>query len=112
MLKPVKLIALAHSTYCLISTENDWDEGNALDMRTKEIIYYNGDYGEERPEYIKQVVALSNEIGWVRHVTDGRPFVSKFDEVLYYVIPVLELRNGNCFVEENKIDNKFIINIQ
>lgn len=108
---PAKLIAL-NGRYYLISTDNIcWLEGNAIDLRSNELIYYNGDYNDERPEYIKKVLAEPYEIGWVRHLTDGSPFVSKFEDVLLLIVPIIRMSNGNCFLEDEKIEGKYVIKL-
>jgi len=109
--KPVKLVDLGNSRYCLIFTGDDWREGVALKLDTKEIIYYNGDYGDERPANIKQIAAEPGEIGWVKFHGASSIF-SKFDEVLFKVIPILEIRNGNCILEDHKMGGKYVINLQ
>lgn len=108
---PAKFIALSNGDYCLISLNNDWREGNAIDLRTNVLIYYNGDYGMKRPEYIKKVLAQSNEIGWVRHLTENSSFVSKIEEVFILIIPHIKMNNGNCFIEDNKIEGKYVIKL-
>ncbi len=108
---PAKLIVLSTGKYCLISTDDNWLEGNAIDLRNNELIYYNGDYGDEKPEYIKKVIAEPYEIGWVRHPTNGSSFVSKLEDVLLLIVPIIQMSNGNCFLENEKIEGKYVIKL-
>jgi hypothetical protein len=109
LMLPAKLISLPNSSYCLISTEYDWKEGNAINLLNNELIYYNGDYGDKRSPYIKRVIAQLNEIGWVRRGDEN--YVAKFEDMLIIVVQELKHANGNCFVEENKIEGKYVIKL-
>lgn len=108
---PAKLIALNSGRYCLISLDDNWIEGNAIDMLKKELIYYNGDYGDKRPEHIKKVIAEPHEIGWVRDPMEGSVFVAKFEDIGLVIAQVLTFNNWNCFVEDKKIEGKYVIKL-
>lgn len=108
-MQSAKLILLPNSGYWLISTDDDWKEGNAIDLRNNELIYYNGDYGEKRSPYIKRVIAEPNEIGWVRRGDEN--FVAKFEDMFILVIQELKYANGRCLVEKNKIEGKYVIKL-
>lgn len=106
-----KLIVLNSGRYCAISTDENWIEGDAIDLQTNELIYYNGNYGEARPAHIKKVLAFPYQIGWVRHLTEGSPFVAKIEDVMLLIAPMIQMNNGNCFLEENKIEGKYVIKL-
>lgn len=107
----VKIVELLNGQLCIAAINDDWREGEAVDLIKREIIYYNGDYNDVRPPHIKKLIASGNEIGWVRHLTEGSAFVSKFEEVKSIVLPKLYYSNGNCLLEKKKIEGKYVIKL-
>jgi len=92
----------------LISDDSNWREGLAYDTARKEVIYYNGDYGEARPDTIKRVVANHEQIGYVEI---GRRVVKSggypVDHHTYYeeIKPEQLKYDKKCFVELNDDGN-------
>jgi hypothetical protein len=46
----------------------------------------------------RKVIATHEQVGYVRHLTENSPFVSKIEEVLKYINAVLS-EGGNCKIE-------------
>lgn len=93
--------------YYLISDRNDWKEGLVYDTIRKEVIYYNGDYGEQRPEGLKFIIGKPEEIGYVetgRRVVkmNGYPVdyeVHYQDITQEHIDTILNENGGKCFIE-------------
>lgn len=114
----VKLILLNHNPIdpYLIIEGLDWKEGWAYDSKKMQVIYYNGDYGDERPEGLKKVIAMPEQIGYVytgsRMVknSDGIPidYHRHFEEVTPKFLLKINRNGGRCFIErEGCTDCKF-----
>lgn len=108
----VQIISLPNNQFCLIDPSDDWREGYAVDLKKKEIIYYNGDYGQTRPTEIKKLVAEPHEIGWVS-ISDsaGNIATANFKDCRSMVMDTITKHNGVCELEEKKIQGKHVITL-
>lgn len=111
----VVLVQISPTEFCLIDPSNDWKEGPALDTRTNEIVYYNGDYGEERPAFIKRLIAEPKDIEAVQWIDDTstKPYVIKKIKARYVIddlIRTITTRNGVC-IAEKQVNGKYTITL-
>lgn len=108
----IKIGLTSNGKLCLYSDSNDWREGEAYDTIKKEIIYYNGDYGDLRPTQIKQLVARPEEIGWVKHGGFYATELVRIEEMITQIKQHIEKNLDDCIVFEEKIKEQYVIQLK
>jgi hypothetical protein len=99
---------LSINNFCLIDPSNDWLEGRAVNTDTNEIIYYNGDYGDPRPKYVKRLIAERHEIGFVQ-LRDQT--IKEIKDAVPNILEVIKKDGGVCTLQNEKKNGKYIITL-
>lgn len=104
-----RVIYAGNDQYFLVENDEDseWYEGAALDTTKREMIYYNGDYGESRPENIKRLLAEPHDTLYVRM---GQS-LEKINIVTGYVQDTIEESGGLCTIENLKFNGSYVIKL-
>jgi len=112
MEKEAKIGLTNKGEFCLYSDNNDWREGEAYNIIKKEIIYYNGDYGDSRPEEIKKLVARPEELGWVKYGGFYATALVRVEEMKAQINQLIEKNNNDCIVYEEKIKEQYVVKLK